>query len=248
MPSAVNTPQGKVALLPPTRELLLSIRDLLPMGIMGLEPPKDGAAFGIVMQCGKDEVWAVKQQPVECSQEKSRITHKANSILIAVALKRYQARGFGGLFIPCPYMRDKGAEGVEAGIAYFGFPRPDGREVVEYDANPAFDDGFGRGFTAMMTGFIQDLQATSAETGIGIAPTIGLDPRPRSQLGGVGFAFMAVGPHIVCLKRRVTEKDPSWTALRSTGIDRVYHMPSLPISVSEEQLRITKPNSSHPEN
>ena len=49
-PSVVNTPQGSVALLPPTRELLRTIRDLLPMGIMGIQPPRDGAAFGIPSQ------------------------------------------------------------------------------------------------------------------------------------------------------------------------------------------------------
>lgn len=243
MPEILDTPQGNVTLLEPPRDLLLFIRDLLPMGIMGIQPPKNGARFGIVMQCGVRELFAVKMQPVECSEEQSRTSYLANSLLIATAIKRYLSRGFGGLLIPCPYMRDKGAKGIEAGIAFFGFPCPEGREVHEYDAHGAFDGSFGHGFTAMMTGFIEDLQATSAETGITLFQAIGLDPRPRLALGTIGFSFMLAGPHVVCLKTRVAEEDPSWTMLRSTGIDRVYHMPSLPYAVSEEDLRIAKPDS-----
>lgn len=237
----LDTLQGSVTLLEPPRELLLFIRDLLPMGIMGIQPPKNGARFGIVMQCGERELFAVKMQPVECSEEQSRTSYLANSLLIATAIKRYLSRGFGGLLIPCPYMRDKGARGVEAGIAFFGYPSPHGSEATAQVDYPAFDPRFSKGFTAMTTGFIGDLQATSAETGITLFQAIGLDPRPRLALGTIGFAFMLVGPHVVCLKPRVTAEDPSWTMLRSTGIDRVYHMPSLPYAVSEEDLRISKP-------
>lgn len=239
----VNTPQGTVTLLPPTRDLLQFIHELLPMGLIGVQPPDDGARFGVVMQCGRHELFAVKQQPVECSPEQSRTSYLANSLLIAGSLKRYLARGFGGVFIPCPYLRDKGAKGVEAGIAHFGFPSPKGREVLEYDPSGAFDGNFGHGFTAMLTGFIEDLQATSLETGITLFTTLGLDARPRLELGTIGFSFMVAGPEVVCLKTRITEEDPAWTVLRSTGIDSVYHVPSLPYDVEEKDLRITKPSS-----
>ena len=241
-PSVVNTPQGSVALLPPTRDLLRTIRDLLPMGIMGIQPPRDGASFGIVMQCGEHELYAVKQQPVECSHEQAPTSYTANALLVAASFHRYLKRGFEGLLLPCPYMRDKGPNGVEAGIAYFAYPSPNGRETTTPVEFPAFDRGFGKGFTAMLTGFIKDLEATSEETGITLSPTIGLDPRPRLALGTIGFSFMVVGPDVVCLKTRVTEEDPSWTMLRSTGIDRVYHLPSLPYGIREEDLQISKPN------
>jgi hypothetical protein len=241
-PSIVNTPQGSVTLLPPTRELLRSIRDLLPMGIMGIEPQKDGAAFGIVMQCEDQELWAIKQQPVECSPDQAPTSYTANTLLVAGTFHRYFQRGFGGLLLPCPYMRDKGTKGVEAGIAYFAYPSPQGREATADVEIPAFDRGFGKGFTAMLSGFINDLEKTSTETGITLFPAIGLEPRPRLQLGTIGFAFMVVGNDLVCLKTVVSEEDPAWTMLRSTGIDRVYHMPSLPYGICQEDLRISKPN------
>jgi hypothetical protein len=241
-PSIVNTPQGAVTLLPPTRELLQTIHDLLPMGIVGIQPPDHGVSFGVVMQCEDRELWAIKQQPVECSHDQAPTSYTANALLVAGSFHRYLQRGFAGLLLPCPYMRDKGAKGVEAGIAYFAYPSAAGRETTTCIEIPAFDGQFGKGFTVMLTGFIEDLNATSAETGITLFTTLGLDPRPRLQLGTIAFSFMVVGPDLVCLKTRITEEDPSWTMLRSTGIDCVYHVPSLPYAISDKDLRITKPN------
>ena len=67
----VNTPQGEVRLLPPPVELLRAIRAFMPFGAVRYVPPQQGADFGLIMQCGEQELFAVKQQPMDCDKEQS---------------------------------------------------------------------------------------------------------------------------------------------------------------------------------
>ena len=233
-------------LLQPPIGLLRDIRRLLPFGAIRYPSPEDGAEFGLVMECGDWEIRGVKQQPADCNKEQNWINFEANSILIAHSLAGYVRRGFSGLFMPSAYFRDKNEGRYESGICYFAFPSPQGRECLEYPFEPAYDGELGYGFTAMMLGFIDELKRSSRETGITLSQPIGLDVRNRLQFGSVGFGFMVLGRHIICLKTRVSERDPVWTILRSTGIAEVFHVPSHGVAISEDQLSISKaaPSSS----
>lgn len=237
----VQTPQGDVSLHVPTLEILRAVRQYLPFGAVRYATPQKGADYGLVMQCGKQELHAVKQQPVDCDEAQSRITFQAHSMLIAHSLAQYRTSGFGGLFLPCPYIRVKDGGRHESGIAYFGFPSSRGHESQEYPYEPAFDDAFGHGFTTMMTTFIRSLQESSREMGITMARPIGMEVRARSQLSALGFGFMVLGPHILCLKTVISEQDPAWTALRSAGVTDVYHLPSVPMTIDEQDLPLAKP-------
>jgi hypothetical protein len=73
------------------------------------------------------------------------------------------------------------------------------------------------------------------------AACLGLDYRPRSALEQLGFQFLVRGSEVFCLKTKISEQDPIWTAIRSTGIDRMYHLPSVPAEIAQEQLSIAKP-------
>jgi hypothetical protein len=237
----ISTPQGEVILNDPPLELLRAIRSFLPFGAILYLPPQDGADFGLVMQCGKHELFGVKQQPVDCDEKQAYISFEANSILIAHSLAPYLAHGFSGLLMPCAYLRMKEGGRFESGIAYFGYPSPHGRESQEFACENSFDGQFGHGFTTMMTSFIRALQQSSRDTGITLSRPIGLDVRYRLQLGSLGFGFMLVGPHLVCLKTNVApDRDPVWTALRGTSITEVFHIPSVPAAINEDQLSISK--------
>lgn len=240
--NTIKTPQGDVQLLAPPVELLRAIRSFLPYGFVGYggERPS-GAHFGIVMQCDDKEVFCVKQQPVPCGEEQGFLRFQANSLLIALSLAEYLRSGFEGLFMPCAYIRKKDGGQVESGIAYFGSPSSDGREVQEASVGSGYDDSFGPGFTTMMVSFIHTLKRSSEASGILLDQFIGLDIRPRTHLEALGFGFMVVGPHVVCLKTKVVEQDPVWAALRSTGISEVYHLPSVPAGITEADLAIAKP-------
>lgn len=215
----IKTPNGDVQSLPPPIELLRAIRSFLPYGFVGYggERPSD-AHFGIVMECGDDEISFVKQQPVPCDEDQGFLRFQANSILIALSLAEYLHGGFEGLFMPCPYIRKKEAGKVESRIAYFGTPSSHGPEIEKSQFGSGYDDSLGPGFTTMMISFINALKKSSEGSGIPTYPVIGLDIRSRTHLESLGFGFMIVGPHLVCLKITVAEQDPIWSALRSMGI------------------------------
>jgi hypothetical protein len=241
MIKSVSTPQGEVALIPPPIELLRSVRHYLPFGAARYLQPKHGADFGLVMQCGEREAFAVKQQPVDCDEQNGYLTYQVNSILIAHTLLDYLANGFSGMLMPCAYIRKKEAGMVESGIAYFGAPCSEGIECQDRPYDPTFDGQFGHGFTTMVISFIKSLQHISRETGFDLFDCIGLDVRPRSHLNTLGFGFMTIGRNILCLKTNISENDPVWTILRATGVTEVYHLPSIPVGISESNLPVTKP-------
>ena len=244
MINSVSTPQGEVALIEPPVELLRAVRQYMPFGAVRYLPPQQGADFGLVMQCGEREAYAVKQQPVDCDEQQGYVTFQANSILIAHSLLNYLSNGFSGLLMPCAYIRQKEAGMVESGIAYFAAPSPQGIECLDRPFEPSFDGQFGHGFTTMMISFIKCLQESSKETNISLCTCIGLDVRPRSHLNTLGFGFMVIGNNIICLKTKVSEKDPVWTILRATGVTEVYHVPSIPAGISEADLAVAKASNS----
>jgi hypothetical protein len=241
MTKSVSTPQGEVALILPPVELLRAIRLYLPFGAVRYLPPQQGADFGLVMQCEEREVFAVKQQPVDCDERQGFVTYQANSLLIAHSLVGYLANGFSGLLMPCAYIRQKESGMVESGIAYFGTPSSQGVECQDRPYEASFDGTFGHGFTTMMISFIKSLQQSSQEMGISLFDCIGLDVRPRSHLNTLGFGFMVIGGDVLCLKTIVSENDPVWTVLRASGVTEVYHVPSIPAGISEKDLSVAKP-------
>ena len=238
----VRTPQGPVELCEADPEQLRALRELLPLGAVQYNKPQNGAKYGVVMKCGDREAFAVKQQPVEVPTENARSCYMANSVLIALSLRDYMENGFAGFMMPCAYMRDKGAKGVEAGIAYFGAPDPNGKEALDFPHDSDFDNHFGTGFTIMLAKSTRAVLASSRTSGIPMQQPIGFNLRPRSALETLGFGFLVHGSLIYCLKCHVREDDPAWTVLRSTGIEHVIHIPSVPAEITPDELSLAKPS------
>lgn len=236
----INTPKGTIKVIQPEGSRLRSLRSALPLGAVAYSQDAGGARYGIVMKAGSTEAWAIKQQSPEIPEDSLQTAYLANSILIALSIKRYISAGFGGSFMPCPYFRKK-SNGIESGIAYFGSPLSTGIEATKSPFEGAFDNQFGHGFSTMLKHFVESLKTSSAESGITLQPCIGLDYRPRSALDSIGLHFLIHGSELYTLKKQISEVDPVWTALRSTGIDVIYHLPSVPAEITEEQLSISKP-------
>ena len=241
----IQTPSGQIRVLEPTRDVLAPLRAILPFGFVGLVPPQEGAHFGIVMQCGKEEAYAIKQQCVDLDEETGDLQFKCNYMVIAGALKHYLDNGFGGLLMPVAYRRTKEGNRIEAGIAYFGRSTPTGPEAVAFPHQAPYDDHFGRGFRGMIGCFIKALVGSNAATGFRLQSVIiGMDIRKRLQLGSIILGFLVHGPHVVYLRTRLDETDPVWEILSRSGITEVYHLPSGPFAINADQLKIAKPESS----
>src|SRR5258708_24796152 len=103
MPQIVSTEFGDIALVQPPIELLQAVRRFMPFGAARYVPSREGADYGIVMQCGDREVMALTQQSPELADRYGVVAYQTNSILIAHALAGYVKRGFSGLLMPSAY-------------------------------------------------------------------------------------------------------------------------------------------------
>jgi hypothetical protein len=240
MPKIVSTPHGDITLLEPSIELLQAVRRFMPFGAARYAPPREGADFGIVMQCGECEMMALNQLAPPLDEREGVLAYQANSLLIAHALAGYVKRGCAGLLMPCAYMRKTDNGKLEAGIAYFGTPDPEGTECLDQRFDPSFDNEFGHGFTYMVGSLIGCLQDSAAAIDIPLFPIRGFESCPRLQLEVLGFGFMVIGQSILCLKTKISSDDPVWMALLAGGATQVYHLPSIPAGISNADLAITK--------
>lgn len=238
----IPTPKGDVRLVPIDKELFQQIRELMPYGIVGLKVDNKPLEYGLVMQCDDTEVMGIKLQPPDCSREQVNAAMNTNITLCSIAIPYYLQNSYDGLLIPFPYLRNKG-DRFEVGMSVFVFPKPGGKETCEdIEHAGAYDKQFGQGATAMLVAFVGALQKASKEFNITLYPVIGMEPRPRMQLGSISFGYIVMGTRVIATKTTITEKDVTWTMLRGLGVTEIAHMPSQPAAIVKADLAISKPN------
>jgi hypothetical protein len=239
----IVTPSGSVKLMDAPVEVLRLVRGFLPFGAARFATPQHGADYGLVMQCGTREVYAIKQQHPDFEGRDGQLLVGAWFVLIGSSLASFARRGFGGMLMPCAYRKEKGGGREEVGIAYFGRASHSGPEAQNADEPEIFVEQFGQGFFGMIKQFIQSLVESSARTGIPILQDviIGMDVRKRSELGNLKFGFLVVGTHIVYIRPEIVESEMIWDMVAKSGATEVYHMPSIPVEISEAMLATAKP-------
>lgn len=155
MPKILDTPHGQLTLRPVNPAELASMRRAFPFGIAQFQAPVDGARFGVVMQCGDEDVKWIKQSPdvLQVPAVAARY-HWINSVLVAHAVARYAANGFTGLYFPCVYWRKQMGGLEDVGYAHFITPSPRGIESQEFYKRTALDGVFGEGSSTMLKHFV----------------------------------------------------------------------------------------------
>jgi len=94
----------------------------------------------------------------------------------------------------------------------------------------------------MLEGFILALRSAYQEAKIAEPRIIGLDLRPRSHLTSIAMHFMVFGSQILCLRAQLREQDPGWGILVKAGKKSVIHIPSVLVTIREEDLHLQKGN------
>jgi len=237
----IETSNGTVEILEPSVRMLVAIRDLMPFGAIQFGQPQNGARYGLVMQCDDKEVFCIKQQPVELEKEGALDWMQIQNCMIMEAYCRYIKHGFTGAYLAAAYLRQRDNGLWEPGVAHFVFPSPSGIESQEFPFEGAFDNQFGHGATTLFKHFATDFMSAFRESSIQPPGYFGLDVRPRMHLQSLAMNFMVLGPHVLCLRPNLREKeDVAWSIFASGGVRRIYHMPALPMTIEKADLAIAK--------
>lgn len=237
----IETPNGSVEILEPSVRMLVAIRDLMPFGALQFSQPQNGARFGLVMQCDDQEVFCIKQQPVELEREGALRWMQIQNCMIAEAYCRYIKHGFSGAYLATAYLRQRDNGLWESGVAHFVFPSPTGVESQKFPFEGAFDNQFGRGATTMFKHFAADFISAFRESPIQPPGYFGLDVRPRMHLQSIAMNFMVLGQNVVCLRSNLREQeDVAWSIFASGGVRCMYHMPALPMTIEQDDFGMAK--------
>lgn len=236
----IQTPNGSIEATAPEEATMVELRRLLPYGITQFSEPQQNATYGFVMCCGDQEVWCLKQQPLEQEKKVAEQWLNINHVIILEAYTRYLTHGYSGGYLASPYMRQRDNGLWESGIAHFIFPAKNQIESEQSSPSTAYDSRFGPGATKMLTDFILALRNAYNERQIPEPRIIGLDLRPRSHLNSLAMHFMVLGSRILCLRAHLREQDPAWDVLAKAGFKSVVHVPSVPLTIREEDLYFAK--------
>ena len=237
----IQTQKGTIEIHEPDTAIIKRLQNLLPYGMMQLNETFNGANFGIVMNCGGQEVHCIKQQPLEVEREYAEQLLHIQHLMIVNAYCKYIDRGFSGAYLAAPYLRQRDNGLWEAGVSHFIFPSQTNKKTSEKSFRSAYDNQFGNGATEMFIHLVECLKKSFSEADITIPKYFGLDVRSRSHLQSLAMYFMVVDSHILCLRADLREhKDVAWTILASNGIKNVYHLPTLPMTIEESDLNEAK--------
>ena len=230
----LNTRYGDIRISEPDESLLKEMQTRLKYGFFPLGQEFRGARYGFVVRCGDEEIPCLKQQPADAPQEMANRLFSIHSCLILETYCKLRGREYDMVYYATPYIKDKGDGKFESGIAHFIFPgdcRPEAPFKV-------YDGALGEGATGLFTAFVEIFRSHFDDSFS--IPYIDIDVRTRSQLGSLSSGFMLLGDRIVFHGSQVREDDVRFEILARRGITEVVHTPSVPMTISPEQLKEAK--------
>jgi len=241
----LQTPIGTIDIVDPDETIFKKLQDILTFGIVSLRQPNNEKGYGIVMHCGNQEVFCLKQQPLEIERQAAEQLFKLQHMMIIDAYCRYLKLGFSGAYLASPYLRQRENGLWEAGVSHFIFPSENDKLNSEKSTVKAYDNQFGKGATDMFLGFMNCFNQAFIEAKLTKPQYLGIDVRPRSHIQNLAMYFMVLGSDIICTRTNLREKeDVAWAILSKGGINKVYHIPSQPMTINESDLNIAKGRNS----
>jgi len=241
----LQTPVGEIDLIEPDVAIFKQLQDYLTFGFVELRNQDNPSAknYGIVMKCGEQEVLCLKQQPLEIERQSAEQIFKLHHMMVVDAYCRYIKLGFSGAYLASPYLRQRDNGLWEAGVAHFIFPSNNENKTTDKTNVRPYDDEFGKGATDMFLGFVDCFKQAFSDAKLTMPQYLGIAVRSRSHIQNMAMNFMVLGSEIICVRTNLREKeDVAWAILAKGGINRVYHLPSHPLTINESDLKISKGN------
>ena len=233
----IQTNTRSIDIQNPSASLIKRLQDILPYGLIPLDPPVNRANYGLVFQCGDQEVYALKQQPMELERTAAERLFHRHHLMIMDTYCRYIRLGLTGAYLATPYLRERENGLWESGLAHIIFPAayeviPSGRSFDQ-----AYDQHLGVGATRMFIAFVEQFKQALSHGQFTMPQYLGIDIRSRSHLQNLAMYFMVLDSEIICLRSNLRAKeDRAWDILAQGGISQVVHIPALPMGIKESHL------------
>lgn len=161
--------------------------------------------------------------------------------MIVEAYCQYIKMEFSGAYLAAPYMRQRRNGLWEAGVSHFIFPSGNNKELPDKGLSQVYERQFGEGATSMFGGFTECFKKVFNKTKLPMPGYLGIDIRTRSHLMNLGMYFMVLDSQMICLRANLREKvDAGWTIFSSAGINNIYHLPALSMTIQESDLEEAK--------
>gem|GEM_PF-2415326 len=232
--NTIQTNKGSIEIIEPDSEMIKQLNELLPWGLDQFEETVNGVKYGIVMQKGEEEIFCIKQQPLEVERKDAERLLHIQHLMIVDAYCSYLKNGFSGAYLAALYMRQRDNGLWEAGVSHFIFPSKANQKTSEESYHSTFDFKFGNGATEMFMDYVECFKKSFIESNITMPKYLGIDLRTRSHLQSLAMNFMVLDSKIICLRANLREKeDHAWGFLALAGINKVYHLPSVPLTIEK---------------
>ena len=229
----IRTEAGTLELVPATIDQLRDIASYWPMELLTYQ--QGSPDFGLVFQHGNEEVFGVKMQFPDMPEIDAQVLHGLHRTWIASALPCYIEKCHQGVMVPCAYLKEKSPGMAEAGLAFFVGPGPRDTPLKGNGGESFWDDKLGAGATRMVWDMVHSLgepKAAAEREMSGPASmelrVIGMELRPRLQIGGLAMHFVIVGENIFVVKYPLNEEEPVWRFVVRAGLRRLPYASMVP--------------------
>jgi hypothetical protein len=228
--TTIKTDAGDLTLYPAEVDQLRGIARYWPMELIcGPETP---GRYRLVFQHGAEEVHGVKMQLPDLPRGEAIMNCNLYRILIAAALRYYLEKQHRGILVPCAYIKEKGPDSAEAGIAFFVGPDPASKSTTG-ERKPFLDDRLGDGATEMVLDMMNAIAHALTEYQLPSMTLLGLDVRPRLALGSISLDFVVEGSQVIVVKDRQIENHFIWEYVVRAGFTDLPYAPMTPIALDQ---------------